>query len=348
MTWVNVPSRGSCYGAAGGIAVKADLGGGAYRAAANGLGGLAGRDWPAWKDKVVAFLEATKLRSVLLLAFVGLTTGLWARRAAAAAGPSWAGPGAGDVGRSAALASIILGTIAVGLGSMGANAITGAIDYRMDAVMMRTRTRPVPTGRLTPAQSLWFGVGLVAASVVFTLWTGHLWSTVWLLAGVLDVTILYNGWSKPRTPWSVVLGSPAGGAPVLVAASAVAGAAGPVAFYLAALVAVWTPIHVWSLAIRYVDDYRAAGVPMLPVAVGVDQAARCVGWASLLLCGLAAGLPAVLDLGRWGSGLLYALQVPIVGASLAVMFRPTPRRSWTLFKLSSPYLALLFVLVAVA
>jgi len=244
---------------------------------------------------------------------------------------------------------LILGTLAVGLGSMGANAITGAIDHRMDAVMSRTRHRPIPAGRLTPMESLWFGVALIALAAVLTALTGHLWSTVWLLAGALDVTLLYNGWSKPRTPWSVVLGSPAGGAPVLVVASAVTGAAAsPAALLLAGLVIVWTPIHVWSLAIRYVEDYRAAGVPMLPVAVGVNQAARCVGWASLVLCGLAAGLPAVMGLGLRPTVLVLALQAPVLAASLAVMLRPTAGRAWTLFKLTSPYLALLFIIVAAA
>ncbi len=315
----------------------------AVSAEVRGPAALTGGNWGAAWAKAVALVEATKLRSVFLLGFVGLASGLWGRGALESAADQ------GSAVATLATVRLVLGTVAVALGSMGANAITGAIDHRMDATMSRTRHRPIPTGRITPMESLWFGVALVAVAVVLTLLTGHLWSTVWLLAGVLDVTLLYNGWSKPRTPWSVVLGSPAGGAPVLVVTSAVTGAAAsPAVLILAGLVVVWTPIHVWSLAIRYVDDYRAAGVPMLPVAVGPTQAARCVGWASLALCGLSAGLPAVLSLGFWPAALVLALQAPVLAASLAVMFRPTAGRAWTLFKLTSPYLALLFIIVAMA
>ncbi len=294
--------------------------------------------------KVVAFVEAAKFRSVVLLGFVGSATAIWAWREASSPGAAAGTSAAGSV-----LTRFILATAAVFAGSAGANAITGAIDHRMDALMSRTRHRPVPTGRLTPAESLWFGVILVAAGAVLSALTGRLWATFWLLAGALDVTLLYNGWSKPRTPWSVVLGSPGGSAPVLVAAAAMTGAAAsPAALLLAGLVTVWTPIHVWSLAIRYVDDYRAAGVPMLPVAVGIRQAARCVGWAALGLCGLAAVLPWVLGLSVRAAVLVLVLQGPILATSLAVMVKPTPSRSWLLFKLTSPYLAVLFLVVAVA
>lgn len=122
----------------------------------------------------------------------------------------------------------------------------------------------------------------------------------------------------------------------------------PVGALLAPLVMVWTPIHVWSLAIRYVGDYRAAVVPMPPVAVGVRQAARCVGWSALALCGLAASLPLVLDLPTWAAVSTLALRLPILGVSVGVMLRPSASRAWALFKLSSPYLGLLFLVVAVA
>jgi len=296
-------------------------------------------------SKLVALVEATKPRSVLLLGFVGLAAGIWALRTVEG--------GLGGVPGAAAaawpLGRLILATAAVALGSMGSNSITGAIDHRMDARMSRTRHRPCPTGRLTPAGSALWGASLVAAAVVLTVLTGHLWSTFWLLFGTIDVVLLYNGWSKPRSPWSVALGSPAGGAPVMVTFSAVTGlAADPRALLLAALVVVWTPLHVWSLAIRYVDDYRAAGVPMLPVAIGVKQAARCVGWTGLALCALAAAVPSALGLSAALTWFLLAVQAPIVAAGAAVMLRPTARLSWLLFKLTSPYLALVFMVVAAA
>lgn len=295
--------------------------------------------------RVVALVEATKPRSVFLLGFVGLASGVWALGTL----PPGAAPAVGPLGATTPLVRMVLAVVAVTLGSMGANAMTGGIDHAMDGAMSRTRHRPCPTGRLTPTGSLLWGAFLVALATGITVLTGHLWSTFWLVFGALDVVLLYNGWSKPRTPWSVVLGSPAGGAPVLVATSAVTGAvADPAALLLAGLVTVWTPIHVWSLAIRYVEDYRAAGVPMLPVAVGVKQAARCVAWTSLGLCVLAALLPAALGLSPLLTALVLALQVPIVVASLATTWKPTAELSWLLFKLTSPYLALLFLVVLAA
>lgn len=296
------------------------------------------------RARAVALVEATKPRSVLLLGFVGLASGVWALGAL----PPGAAPAVGPLGATP-LVRMVLAVLAVTLGSMGANAMTGGIDHAMDGAMSRTRHRPCPTGRLTPTGSLLWGAFLVALATGITALTGHLWSTFWLVFGALDVVLLYNGWSKPRTPWSVVLGSPAGGAPVLVATSAVTGAvADPAALLLAGLVTVWTPIHVWSLAIRYVEDYRAAGVPMLPVAIGVKQAARCVAWTSLGLCVLAALLPAALGLSPLLTALVLALQVPIVVASLATTWKPTAGLSWLLFKLTSPYLALLFLVVLAA
>jgi len=296
-----------------------------------------------WVSRAVAAVEATKLRSVVLLSFVGLAAGLHFLSESFLSGTV---PG---VERSAACWRLLLGTLAVFTGSMGTNAITGYVDRRMDAIMSRTRHRPVPTGRLAPRQSLALGLALVVVAIGCTLLTGHLWSTFWLLFGVIDVALIYNGWSKPRTPWNVVLGSPGGGAPVMVVASAVTGqAADFTALLLAALVVAWTPIHVWSLAIRHVDDYRRAQVPMLPVTIGVEKAARCVGWSALGLCALASALPGVVHLGRAGTVLLAGLQVPVLVTSVLVMLAPTGDRAWLLFKLSSPYLAVLFLLVALS
>ncbi|MEW6545708.1 MAG: UbiA family prenyltransferase [Bacillota bacterium] len=288
-------------------------------------------------SRAVAMVEATKLRSVVLLTFVGLAAGIYVLFTVVPPGE-----------RSRASSRLLLSTLAVLAGSMGTNAITGYIDRRMDATMARTRHRPIPSGRLAPGESLGLGVGLVAAATMLTVLTGHLWSTIWLLFGVADVALVYNGWSKPRTAWNVILGSPGGGAPVMVVTAGVTGqAASPAALLLAALVVAWTPIHVWSLAIRYVDDYRRAGVPMLPVAIGVEKASRCVGWTAVGLCALASALPAVVRLGAVGTLLLAAMQLPVLAMSVAVMLRPTPERAWLLFKLSSPYLAGLFLLVAI-
>lgn len=278
--------------------------------------------------KVRALAEAAKFKSVVLLTFVGFSGGVYAA--------------AGNL-RDPAL---WLGTLAVAVGAMGTNGITGFIDRRMDAIMARTKNRPVPEGRLTPRESLVFGLAMTALSLVPALATGHLWSLFWLLFGILDTTVVYSGWSKPRTPWNVILGSPAGGATIMVVTSAVTGQAlGLVPFTLAALVVAWTPIHIWSLAILHVDDYRAAGVPMLPVVYGVDGAARCAAASSLFLCAFGLVLPLIAGFNRAGLVVSLILPIPVVIYSLIVGHRPDPRRAYVLFKLSSPYLAAVFLML---
>jgi len=285
------------------------------------------RTLDAW-DKLRALAEAAKFKSVALLTFVG-----WAGGVHAAAGRL------GDY-------RLWLGTLAVALGSMGTNGVTGFIDRRMDAVMERTRSRPVPQGRLTPLESLGFGLILCLLSLLVAALTGHPWSIFWLLFGILDTAVIYNGWSKPRTPWNVILGSPAGGATVMVAASAVTGRPYDlVSLLLAALIVAWTPVHIWSLAILHVDDYRCAGVPMLPVVHGVETTARCAAASSLFLCGLGLALPLIAGFSPAGLFLSLVLPLPVVIYSFFVGSRPTPNRAYILFKLSSPYLAGVFLLV---
>ncbi len=279
-------------------------------------------------EKAKAFAEAAKFKSAVLLTFVGFSTGVHAAAGRLTDPNLW------------------LGTLAVALGSMGTNAITGFIDRRMDAAMERTRDRPVPQGRLTPLESLVFGIVLCLVSVGVALVTRRSWSVFWLLFGILDTVLIYNGWSKPRTPWNVVLGSPAGGATVMVVASAVTGRPMDwVSLLLAALIVAWTPVHIWSLAILHVEDYRRAGVPMLPVIYGVDSAARCASASSLFLSALGLVLPLVARFNPAGLIVSLILPVPVVIFSFIVGSRPTPARAYVLFKLSSPYLAAVFLLV---
>lgn len=302
------------------------------RSLAVGVGRAPGQ--PAAFGVVAAYAETTKFRSVVLLTLGAVVGGLAAMS------------GLEGAARAAASARLVWATVATALGCLGANAITGYIDRGMDAVMERTRHRPLPTGRLRPGQVLAFGLALVAAACAVAGLAVNGWSLAWLVFGVIDSAVLYNGLTKTRTAWNVVLGSPAGGAPVMVGAAAVSGLPfALVPFLTAALVVAWTPIHIWSLAIRHVEDYRKARVPMLPVVAGVPAAARCVGWASLALCATAAALAVGAGFRPAALVLTLLLQVPVMAGSLAVMRSPTPERARRLFKLSSPYLAAVFVIV---
>lgn len=280
-----------------------------------------------------AYLAVTKPRLVILLVYVALVSG-WLTSLGEPA-PRY------RVG-------LLLGVLAVTLASMGANAITCYLDRDLDRVMVRTMHRPIPQGRIRPPEkALYLGLGLALAGVAASLATGHPWSTFWLVLGLVDNILVYSLWLKRRSIWNVLAGAPSGGFTALVASSAITGRfVDPAGLLLCALVVVWTPLHIWSLALRYRDDYRRAGVPMLPAVFSVEVSSRCLAAASFLLLGFSALLISSVRVGLPFLVSAMAVQAGLLVLALAVMLRPTERRVWLLFKYSSPYLAILSTLLA--
>jgi heme o synthase len=121
------------------------------------------------------------------------------------------------------------------------------------------------------------------------------------------------------------------------------------AVVLAALVVLWTPTHIWSLALRHWDDYARAGIPMLPVVTSENTAIRCMVATGALLVPFSLVLPWVTPVAGVGYVIVAAaLGVPLLGLSIWLWIRPTPERAWTLFKFSSPYLAVVFLALLVS
>ncbi len=238
--------------------------------------------------------------------------------------------------------------VAITISSMGARSLTNYVDRDIDARMSRTKDRPLPAGTISPSQALAFGLVLVALGLVSAVPLGLLY--VLLIAiGLLDNIVVYNVLSKRRTPWNIVLAAPSGGIPALVGYASMMGRVDLTAVLLAALVILWTPIHIWSLAIRYRDDYARANVPMLPVALGVTSGIRCIAATTALLAVFTLALPFV-------PGAPVGLLTLIVAAAMAIALivfsgdlirRPTLESAWRLFKFTSPYLAIVFVVMAV-
>ncbi len=174
--------------------------------------------------------------------------------------------------------------IAVGAGACGA--INMWYDRDIDAVMRRTRNRPIPAGRLPADAALAFGVVLAVASVMVMFL-----ATNWVAATVLALSIgfyvfVYTVWLKRRTPQNIVIGGAAGAFPPLVGWAAVTGSIQLVPLLLFAIVFVWTPPHFWSLALFSNSDYERAGVPMLPVVAGAAATRRQILAYTVLLVGL--------------------------------------------------------------
>src|SRR5438034_8476551 len=242
--------------------------------------------------------------------------------------------------------------IAIIAGTAGCNALTNYHDRDIDAVMLRTRHRPLPSGRITPRAALTFGLGLISVSLILAALL-NLYSLLWMALGILDNVGVYSLLLKRRSALNILLGGFSGGLPVLFGWSAVTsgpvGSLSPALFPLlmAGLVFVWIPVHIWFLAVSYRSDYSRAGIPMLPVVVGSTTALRLIIMFSLIM------IPFSLAL------YLLGYFVPIYGAAalvrglanlggrLRVLYKPTETNAWRMFKVSSPYLFLLFVAMIV-
>ena len=286
----------------------------------------------------------------------------WARQSLGALGAYWA---ATDP-RSAALltftafaSAIVAGglhaparlveiTLALGLCSLGARAVANYVDRDIDALMERTRRRPLPSGAIPATHALTLGLVLLAAGLLVSATFGALVVAL-IVAGLADNLVVYAVLTKRTSPWSIVVGAPSGGAPALVGYVALAGKIDLMALFLLAFVVCWTPIHIWSLAIRSTDDYARAKVPMLPVTSGVRRGAQAVGVASFLL-GACSVLFVLADSTRLVLVVTVAVVLLAVGlllGSLWLLRAPTAARAWRLFRFTAPYLALLFALLAV-
>jgi heme o synthase len=281
--------------------------------------------WGSWRDYVT--LTKPRIMSLLLVTgFCGMIAG--AR--------GWPGTGT-------ALAAMTGLALACG----GASALNHVLDRDIDPLMgARTKARPVASGRVAPSRALEFGLALSALSFVLLASAVNVLTAVLALAGNLFYVLVYTRWLKRSTPQNIVIGGAAGAVPPLVGWAAGTNHIGIGALLLFAIVFVWTPPHFWALALLIKDNYRAAGVPMLPVVRGERETARQI-------LRYSAGLVAVTLLPwAWsGAGLLYVASALALGAVfvwLAERLRrdTTPRRAMLLFHYSLLYLALLFAALA--
>ena len=229
------------------------------------------------------------------------------------------------------------------LSSAGAGAFNAYLDRDIDAVMARTMNRPIPLGRINPPiRALQFGVLMIGIAAVVSLTMLNPLSTAMILLGAFTYIVVYTIFLKRRTTWNIVLGGFAGSFAALAGWTAAGDSIGGPAILMAFLIFLWTPSHFWSLAILTNRDYQKAGIPMLPAIVGEQKASRYIVLNTLLL------IPFSLLFYFLGyNGILYLAITSVVGALLLVtnikMLRePNKENSWTAFKFSSPYLAIVF------
>jgi heme o synthase len=243
---------------------------------------------------------------------------------------------------------LVLWTMVGGfLAAGGANALNQYMDRDIDHVMVRTRRRPLPGGRMAPWQVLTFGILLSALSFVVLWWAANMLTAALALAGNMFYVFIYTGMLKRRSTQNIVIGGAAGAFPPLVGWAAVAGSLSLLPFLLFLIVFFWTPPHFWALALLRQREYRAAGVPMLPVIAGEQETYKQILLYSVLLA-IVSILPALL--GLLGpiyliSGLI--LNVIFLRDAWAIWKTPTNQNIWRLYKYSLLYLALLFFAMAI-
>jgi heme o synthase len=201
--------------------------------------------------------------------------------------------------------------IAVGAGACGA--INMWYDRDIDAVMKRTRNRPIPAGRIEPGAALGYGITLAVGSVIMMELAVNLAAATVLALSIGFYVFVYTMWLKRRTPQNIVIGGAAGAFPAVIGWAAVTGSVDLVPLILFAIVFFWTPPHFWSLALFANADYQRAGVPMLPVVAGAKETRKQIVIYTLLL------VP--LSLAPWligFSGLVYGLSAIVLGAGFLI------------------------------
>ena len=206
------------------------------------------RTLPRWRD----YLEITKPKVVVLLTFTA-TAGMLL---AAETFPPWT--------------VLVFGSAGIALVSAAAAALNQVVDRRIDAVMARTRNRPLPRGQLETAQAVAFAALLAAAGMWLLVAFTNVLCAILTFASLLGYAVIYTMFLKRATPQNIVIGGASGAAPPLLGWIAVSGQFEPGAAILFAIVFVWTPPHFWALAIHRRDDYAAIDMPMLPVTHGVE------------------------------------------------------------------------------
>ena len=184
--------------------------------------------------------------------------------------------------------------LAVLVASAAAGAFNQYWEHDLDRHMRRTRARPFVTGKLARSRAWVALIAALAAGATAAAWAStNGWAAVYTLGGAVVYAIVYTVWLTRRTWWYIVIGGLAGCFAVLAGAAAVAPGLSAEAVLLAVILFLWTPPHFWSLAIAFQDDYRAAGVPMLPVVKGDAYAARALLAHAVLLVALSLALAAL-------------------------------------------------------
>ena len=277
-------------------------------------------------------LEISKPRIVVLLVITAVTSMYGASKLV---------PGAPELDYWAYLHIIVAGTLA----SAGSSALNHFYDKDIDPKMKRTSTRPIPSGRMSATSVLMYGIGVSAISVIYGYFAINAASAFFIALGIFSYVIVYTVWLKRLNTSNIVIGGIAGSAASWAGWAAATGTLDLLGFLIGFLVFVWTPSHFWCLAMKIKDEYAEANVPMLPVVIGMQRTSKYILVNTIIL------LPFSLMLYAFGMGLVYTVIAAISGGlMLAYHYKltktPTSDFAWKAYKVTAPYLTIIFLAVA--
>mgnify|MGYP005625372277 FL=1 len=250
----------------------------------------------------------------------------------------------------------------VAAGSAAANTLTNYHDRDIDAIMERTKGRPLPSKRIFPAvKARNFGLALAGISlglafgISFTTTVEQgIWATAFIAFGLLNNILVYSYGLKRRSRTNIILGGICGGSPPMIGWVAVTMTdLWTMGLAMAGLVFIWIPMHIWALTLHFKEDYKKVNVPMLTVVQSEKTSSRIIAMSTVVMVlfsiapffiSTETGEKMVGDVYLWTAIASGAL---MIGISIWVMVKPVERAAWTLFKFSSPYLAVLFIALMV-
>ena len=235
-------------------------------------------------------------------------------------------------------------------GSAAANTLTNYHDRDIDAIMERTKDRPIPSRRIFPPEKARdFGLILAGISIICA-FSINIWAGIFMIFGLADNILVYSYALKRRSRTNIVLGGFSGGAPAMIGYVAVTTTGlWDLGLIMAGLVFVWIPMHIWALTLHFKEDYNKAKIPMLTAVQSEKTSVRVIAGATLMMV-LFSVVPFFMT-NESGEKLFHEVYLYtaigtgalMIALSVWVLVKPSEKTSWTLFKFSSPYLAILFI-----
>jgi protoheme IX farnesyltransferase len=237
--------------------------------------------------------------------------------------------------------------VAGALASAGSSALNHYYDKDIDPKMTRTSTRPIPSGRMAASHVLIYGVVVSCISVIYGYFALNAVSAFFIAVGIFSYVIIYTVWLKRKNSSNIVIGGIAGSAAAWAGWSAATGSMDLLGFLVGFLVFVWTPSHFWCLAMKMKDEYAQAKVPMLPVVIGMQRTSKYILGNTIILIPFSLILSFIPD----GMGVVYTV-IAIISGTLMLVYHykltknPTSEFAWKAYKVTAPYLTIIFVAVA--